>query len=185
MRRISLVILVAALLMVTACCGMAQNGGSAATTDDPSAEIGVEGEAMMDIDITVGSSTFAAKLYDTEAARAFIALFPLTLDMTELNGNEKYCNLAADLPSGSTERPSTIHAGEIICWSGNCLVLFYETFSNSFGGYIRLGYVQDASGFAAALGSGNVRASFSTSLFSSSSNAILNHPTFPSHFRLI
>lgn len=60
----------------------------------------------------------------------------------------------------TTETPDRINAGDIMCWSGNCLVLFYETFSNSYGGYIRLGYVNDPSGFAAALGNNNVQVSF-------------------------
>src|SRR5688572_14158010 len=36
--------------------------------------------------MTVGERRFAITLADTEAARAFAALLPLTLDMEELNG---------------------------------------------------------------------------------------------------
>lgn len=39
--------------------------------------------------MTIGERRFAIILADTEAARAFAALLPLTLDMEELKGNEK------------------------------------------------------------------------------------------------
>lgn len=113
------------------------------------------------INITVGDAVFAAKLYGNSPAKALLAQLPMTLDMADLNGNEKYRNLAKNLPAGPLESPAVINAGDIMCWSGNCLVLFYKTFSNSFGGYVRLGRVEDASGLAAALGSGSAEVTFS------------------------
>ena len=44
--------------------------------------------------MTVGERRFAVTLIDNAAARAFAAQLPLTLAMSELNGNEKH----ADLP---------------------------------------------------------------------------------------
>ena len=40
--------------------------------------------------VSVNGTSFAATLADNDAARAFAALLPLTLDMNEMNGNEKY-----------------------------------------------------------------------------------------------
>ena len=40
--------------------------------------------------VKVGGKSFAAKVEDTATGRAFMEKLPLTLDMTELNGNEKY-----------------------------------------------------------------------------------------------
>lgn len=68
---------------------------------------------MTNISITVGDSVFSAKLYDNKAAKALLEQFPITLNMDDLNGNEKYDNLVANLPSESTEKPSTIGAGDI------------------------------------------------------------------------
>jgi hypothetical protein len=62
-----------------------------------------------------------------------------------------------------TEIPATIRAGEIMLWSSNALVLFYNTFPNSYGGYVKLGYVVDATGLADALGSGDVQVTFTVS----------------------
>ncbi len=118
---------------------------------------------MTTILLTIGNSNFSAKLYDNETTRALLAKFPLTLDMSELNGREKYYHLPENLPSPLTEKPATIRAGEIMLWSSNSLVLFYKTFSNSYGGYNKLGYVEDVTGFASALGSGSVQVTFSIS----------------------
>ena len=47
--------------------------------------------------MTIGERRFAITLSDNAAARAFAAQLPLTLDMSELNGNEKHGELAARL----------------------------------------------------------------------------------------
>ena len=51
------------------------------------------------ITVTVGSQSFSAILEDSETARALVQLLPLTLDMSELNGNEKYFYLDQSLPT--------------------------------------------------------------------------------------
>ena len=119
--------------------------------------------AMTRIAITIGNTVFRAKLHDNEAASAWLKLLPVTLTMSDLNGNEKYTRLAKSLPARPTEKPETIKAGELMIWSGNTLVLFYKTFSNAYGGYVRLGYVEDTSSLANALGEGNVTVSFARS----------------------
>lgn len=148
--------------------GRSESGtGKAASISTPSAESEQDehsGELsdgeMKTMKITVGSTSFTAQLYDNETTRALLAKLPLTVDMTELNGREKYYHLPEDLPTESTEQPATIHAGEIMCWSSNSLVLFYNTFANSYGGYVKLGVIEDASDLASALGTGNVRVTF-------------------------
>jgi hypothetical protein len=55
--------------------------------------------------MTVGKLRLAFALADTEAARAFAALLPLTLDMEELNGNEKHGELPKALPT-DVSRPA-------------------------------------------------------------------------------
>jgi hypothetical protein len=118
---------------------------------------------MKTMKILIGSTVFLAKLYDNKTAQTFISQLPMTVDMTELNSKEKYYHLSKDLPVESTERPETICAGEIMCWSSNSLVLFYNTFSNSYNGYVRIGYIEDINGLASALGRGDVKVTFSLS----------------------
>lgn len=110
------------------------------------------------IKITVGSVSFVATTYDNATTKAFIALLPMTINMNELNGNEKYHFLSENLPS-SPERPSTIHAGDMMLYGTNGIVLFYETFSTSYS-YSKIGYMDDTNGLKAALGPANVTVTF-------------------------
>lgn len=117
-----------------------------------------EEENDLKIEIKIGENAFSAALYDSETAKAFRELLPLTLDMNELNGNEKFYNLSEDLPTNAS-RPSKIHTGDIMLFGGSCLVLFYEDFSTSYS-YTPIGRIDDPDGLAAALGGGNVRVDF-------------------------
>lgn len=108
--------------------------------------------------IKVGSSTFTATLADNAAATAFKALLPMTVNMTEMNRNEKYYDLTNSLPT-SASRPGTIQNGDLMLWGGSTLVLFYKTFSSSYS-YTSLGRIANPSGLSAALGTGNVTVSF-------------------------
>lgn len=111
------------------------------------------------INIIVGGRTYAATLADNDVARAFATLMPLTVDMSELNGNEKYYYLDTSLPVESY-RPGTIRTGDLMLYGSTCLVIFYETFSSGYS-YTRLGQIDNPEGLAEALGSGNVRVTFS------------------------
>jgi hypothetical protein len=128
---------------------------------DPTAPVRPVEDITMNI--TIGNRTFTAKMYDNETTRSLIAQLPMTVNMSELGGREKYYRLSSDLPAEATEKPETIHAGEIMSWSSNNLVLFYNTFSNSYGGYVKLGYIEDISGLASALGTGSVQVTFAVS----------------------
>jgi hypothetical protein len=60
--------------------------------------------------IIIGSTTFSATLADSAAARAFAVMLPLTLQMTDVNANEKYQELHDTLPVNASN-PGTILAG--------------------------------------------------------------------------
>ena len=114
--------------------------------------------AQTPINIIVGTKTFTATLADSETGKAFAALLPLTVTMNELNGNEKYHYLSSSLPTAAYQ-PGTIHAGDLMLYGNNCVVLFYETFNSSYS-YTPIGSIDNPSGLAAALGSGNVSVQF-------------------------
>jgi hypothetical protein len=109
--------------------------------------------------MTVGERRFAITLADTEAARAFAAQLPLTLDMAELNGNEKHADLPAALPTDES-RPGTIRSGDLMLYGANTVVVFYETFRSSYA-YTRLGRVDDPADLRRILGRSDVRVVFS------------------------
>jgi hypothetical protein len=108
--------------------------------------------------ITVGSSVFAATLYNNAPAAAFKAKLPMTITMRELNGNEKFFDLPESLPANASN-PGNIQAGEIMLYGSNTLVLFYKSFPTSYN-YTRLGKIDNPSGLAVALGSGSVTVTF-------------------------
>lgn len=118
---------------------------------------------MINAKIVIGNKVFPAKLFDNETTQALVSKLPMTVNMTELNGREKYYHLPEKLPAKSTEAPATIHAGEIMCWSSYSLVLFYNTFSNSYGDYVRLGYIENISELKEVLGKGDVQVAFEVS----------------------
>ena len=119
---------------------------------------GSEGNAMPQLKIEAGGQTFTATLLDNPTTRALLDRLPMTISMSELNENEKYYYLPESLPTNS-RRPGNIHAGDLMLYGSDCLVLFYESFSSGYS-YTRLGTVDDPNGLAAALGSGSVKVIF-------------------------
>lgn len=117
-----------------------------------------EEENDLKIEIKIGERAFSAALYDNETTKAFRELLPLSLDMNELNGNEKFYNLSEALPTNAG-RPAKICTGDIMLFGSDCLVLFYEDFTTSYS-YTPIGRIGDPDGLAAALGGGNVRVDF-------------------------
>ena len=114
--------------------------------------------AVNNMKIKIGSKTFNATLSDNATAAAFEALLPLTLDMEELNGNEKKSDLADPLP-GDASNPETIKSGDLMLWGRNTVVVFYKSFPTSYS-YTRIGRIEDPPGLEAAVGKGNVTITF-------------------------
>lgn len=110
------------------------------------------------IKITINDKVFTATLLDNNSANAFKQLLPLTIKMVELNGNEKYCDLQKSLPTNPSN-PKTITNGDLMLYGSETLVLFYKTFSTSYS-YTKLGQIDNATGLASALGSGNATVTF-------------------------
>jgi hypothetical protein len=110
----------------------------------------------MTVKITAGGKTFTAEIEDSETGNAFLAKLPLTLDMSELNGNEKYAYLDNPLPSDS-RNPETIHAGDLMLFGSSCIGLFYQTFPTQYT-YTPIAQLDDAEGLAECVGAGDVDA---------------------------
>lgn len=118
-----------------------------------------EADARPTINIQIGSQSFTATLYANSSAEALLEKLPLTLNMDELNGNEKFYFFSESLPAAS-QRVGNIKAGDLMLYGADCLVLFYESFATSYS-YTRLGYIEDVTGLADVLGSGSVEVTFS------------------------
>lgn len=109
--------------------------------------------------MTVRGRRFEITLANTQAARDFAALLPLSLDMPDLNSNEKHAELPKALTTNAI-RPGTIHSGDLMLYGSQTLVAFYVTFPSSYS-YTRLGRVSDPAALARLVGRDSVRINFS------------------------
>ena len=125
-----------------------------ATDSDPRDQ-----EEPMQISVTVNDAPFTATIEDAAAGRELLACMPLTLQMEELHGNEKYCYTGQDF-GGEQYMPNTIEAGDLMVFGSDCLVLFYETFANGGWSYARVGKIDDPTGLADACGPGTAPVTF-------------------------
>lgn len=116
-------------------------------------------ETTMQISVIVNDVHFTATIEDTAAGRELLSRLPLTLSMDELHGNEKYCYTGEPF-DGEQSVPGTIEAGDLMVFGSDCLVLFYETFSNGGWSYARVGKIDDPTGLAEACGSGAATVAF-------------------------
>lgn len=109
--------------------------------------------------LTIGNFTFTILPEENETASALREHLPLQLEMKELNGNEKYFYLPFSLPSEPVS-PREIHAGDVMLYGDDCLVVFYESFSTPYR-YTRIGRIEDVSSLRDAVGTGDVQMTFS------------------------
>lgn len=110
------------------------------------------------IKLLIDSVEFIAVLEDNETTSAFKKLLPITINMSELNNNEKYYNLPNPLPINSSN-PGTIRNGDLMLYGSSTLVLFYKNFSTSYS-YTRIGSIDNPSGLQSALGASDVTITF-------------------------
>ena len=73
------------------------------------------------------------------------------MQLSDYAGFEKVGPLGQSLPASNNQ--TTAHAGDIVLYQGNQIVMFYG--SNSWN-YTRLGHIDDLTGWEEALGSGDV-----------------------------
>ena len=109
--------------------------------------------------LQIGNSSFMATLENNPAVDAFVEMmsdFPVIIQMNDYSGFEKVGSLGTSLPAD--DKQTTTHAGDIVLYNGNQIVIFYG--SNAWS-YTRLGKIDDLSGWEDALGSGDITVTFS------------------------
>ena len=154
-RKLSAILagaLTAAMLLMGCAAASSQLAASSSETES------VEDTAMK-MKIEVNGSTFTATLADNAAADALVDWVeegPVTLELSDYAGFEKVGPLGRSLPASDSQ--TTTHAGDIVLYQGDQIVLFYG--SNSWS-YTRLGRIDDLTGWEDALGSGNVTVTLS------------------------
>lgn len=132
--------------------------GAVVVVSHAAAQMSTAAERSKQIRLKIGSKNFVATLEDNATAAAFKALLPMTVNMSELNGNEKYFRLSRNLRTNASN-PGIIQTGDLMIYGSNTLVLFYKSFPTSYD-YTRLGRIKDTTGLAAAVGSGSITVTF-------------------------
>jgi hypothetical protein len=118
--------MIRSFLMILLFISFLVSGASFSNQED--ANINTENTTPMvngKIKITVNSQTFTATLLDNNSAKAFKEMLPMTVEMTELNRNEKYVRLPENLPTNASN-PGTIRSGDLMLYGSNTVVLFYD-----------------------------------------------------------
>ena len=96
---------------------------------------------ISNIKVIVNGKTYNAKIEENETAQSFVNMLPLELNMSELNGNEKYIYLDKTLPTNSYN-PKHIVVGDIMLYGNDCLVVFYRSFDTSYS-YTKIGHIEN------------------------------------------
>ena len=170
---------ISSFLMLTGCGSYSENT-AAVTVQGENSSVMMQGESSVssvtsdrqevitteqqeerkvdDMQIVAGDKCFSVTLENSDTVTALTEMLPLTLDMSELNGNEKYYYLDTSLPS-SPEKVGHISEGDIMLYGDSCLVVFYESFDTPYS-YTKIGHISDTSGLADALGTGGVTVTF-------------------------
>lgn len=116
------------------------------------------GDNMQNIIITIKNKKYEAILYDNSTTKELIKKFPITITMSDLNGNEKYYNFSKSF-STSSENVANINKGDIMLFGDNCLVIFYKSFSTRYR-YTKLGYIKNLEDLENSLGKGDIEITF-------------------------
>lgn len=101
---------------------------------------------------------FEIILEDNETATAFSKLMPISMQMTELNGNEMFYMLSNSLPT-NPQQVRNIQKGDVMLYGSNSIVLFYKSFSTSYS-YTKIGRVSNLDDIELVIGQKSVLISF-------------------------
>ena len=106
----------------------------------------------------VGDKEYSVVLNDNHTTKALQEILPMTIKMTEFNGNEKYYHFRETLPS-KPEHIGQIKTGDIMLFGDDCLVVFYKDFKTTYS-YTRIGHIENAADLEQMLGRGSVTVTF-------------------------
>lgn len=116
------------------------------------------GDNMQNIIITIKNKKYEAILYDNSTTKELIKKFPITITMSDLNGNEKYYNFSKSF-STSSENVANINKCDIMLFGDNCLVIFYKSFSTRYK-YTKLGHIKNTEDLENSFGKGDISITF-------------------------
>ncbi len=75
--------------------------------------------------ITTGKTVLYAEFTDSETTKDFIKMLPLTLNMNDLSGREKYSGISKVLSKNGNVKTS-FQKGDLAYWLGGGIAVFYN-----------------------------------------------------------
>ena len=120
-----------------------------------STALALETETMQ---MKIGNKEYSVVLQDNNTTKALQEILPMTVKMSEFNGNEKYYHFREALPS-KPEHIGQIKTGDIMLFGDDCLVVFYKDFKTTYS-YTRIGHIENAVDLEQMLGRGSVTVTF-------------------------
>ena len=135
-----------------------QEGETAANDNESENEEETGGQTEMRMNVQVGDYTFTATLENNTAVNELVDMMkdgPVTIAMDDYSGFEKVGSLGRSLTRNDSQ--TTTHAGDIVLYNGNNIVMFY---GNNSWSYTGIGKVDDLTDWEKALGGGSITAVF-------------------------
>lgn len=107
------------------------------------------------MNIKVNNKIFKIVLEDNKTVKSLTQKLPITLEMSDLNNNEKYCYLNFTLPTDS-KSVKNIKKGDVMLFGSNCLVIFYKSFTTSYS-YTKIGHIENSADIETELGKKDIK----------------------------
>ena len=110
------------------------------------------------MNIQIDNKTFTVIVENNRTVKELYQKLPITLEMSDLNNNEKYCYLDFTLPTASTS-VKNITKGDVMLFGNSCLVIFYKSFTTSYS-YTKIGHIENPADIETALGKKDIKVEF-------------------------
>ena len=110
------------------------------------------------MNIQIDNKTFTVIVENNKTVKELYQKLPITLEMSDLNNNEKYCYLNFTLPTDA-ESVKNIKKGDVMLFGNSCLVIFYKSFTTSYS-YTKIGYIENSNDIEKVLGESTVKVLF-------------------------
>ena len=107
------------------------------------------------MNIQIDNKTFTVIVENNKTVKELYQKLPITLEMSDLNNNEKYCYLDFTLPTDS-KSVKNIKKGDVMLFGNSCLVIFYKSFTTSYS-YTKIGYIENPADIETALGRKDIK----------------------------
>ena len=152
MKKIKYILPITLLLFMTVGCFHKESNNQKTSINNN--ESTNSKEVIEYVKAIINEKEYIINLENNETAKSFANYLPQELQMSELNGNEKYIYLDTSFPLNPTN-PKRINAGDVMLYGDNCLVIFYKSFNTSYS-YTKIGHINNIPN----LGNGDITIKF-------------------------